>query len=174
MAGNDAAAKLFDALNQSSDALIDAVRAASERGHRVSTALIEQAQEGQRETVQLAKKWAEAPLDVAGFYGALIESTTKAQSRTLEALRQWFSELGEAQKETRDIMQRLVNANRTAGEASVDLARGLFSRAGEAVQSATRGDGNGRRDQEPSPEPSRQPRQPSRGAESSGETRSAS
>lgn len=144
MAGNDAAAKLFDALNQSSDALIDAVRAANERGHRVSTALIEQAQEGQRETVQLAKKWAEAPLDVAGFYGALIESTTKAQGRTLEALRQWFSELGEAQKETRDVMQRLVNANRTAGEASVDLARGLFSRAGEAVQSATRGDGNGK------------------------------
>ena len=144
MAGNDAAGKFFEALNERSDALIDAVRAANDRGHRVSTALIESAQEGQREAVELAKKWIAAPFDVAGLYSTLIESATRAQGRALEVTRQWFGEMADAQKETREILQRVVQANRAANEATVDVARGVFSRATEAVQSAG-GVGDGRR-----------------------------
>ncbi len=136
MANNDTSGKFFEALNENYDALIDAVKAANERGHRVSASLIEDAQRGQREGVDLAKKWVESPLDVAGFYSALLEATTKAQSRTLEVTRQWFSEMGDAQKESRDVLQRMANANRTASEAAVDLARGAFSRTGEVIRSA--------------------------------------
>ena len=144
MAGNDAAKKFFDALNDNYDALIDSVRAANDRGHRVSTTLIEEAQEGQREAVKLAKSWAESPLDFLNFYNSLIEATTNAQGRTLEATRHWFGELSDSQKETRDVLQRMLNANRAAG---AELARGLVSRASEAVQSASQAatDGNGRR-----------------------------
>ncbi len=141
MAGNDATSKFFEALNESSDAFIDAVRAANNRTHRVSTALIESAQEGQREAVELAEKWLGAPFDVAGFYSAVIESATRAQGRALEVTRQWFGELADAQKETREIMQRVVKANRSANEAGADVARGVFSRAREAAQSAGNGDG---------------------------------
>jgi hypothetical protein len=141
MAGNDAAGKFFEALNESSDALIDAIRAANDRGHRVSTAVIESAQEGQREAVELAKKWIGAPFDIAGFYSTLIESATRAQGRALEVTRQWFGELADAQKETREILQRVVKANRAANEASADVARGVFSRATETVQSTSIGDG---------------------------------
>lgn len=144
MAGNDAAGKFFEALNESSDALIDAIRAANDRGHRVSTALIESAQEGQREATELAKRWIAAPFDLAGFYSTVIESATRAQGRALEVTRQWFGELADAQKETREILQRVVKANRAVNEASVDVARGVFSRATEAVQSST-GVGDGRR-----------------------------
>jgi hypothetical protein len=141
MAGNDTTGKFFEALNEGSDALIDAVRAANDRGHRVSTALIEEAQEGQRETAKLAKQWAEAPFNVFGLYSSLVESTTRAQGRALDATRQWFEELADMEKETRETMKRVVSANRTAGAATVELARGLFSRAGEAVQSAAEGNG---------------------------------
>jgi hypothetical protein len=141
MAGNDAAGKFFEALNESADALIDAIRAANDRGHRVSTAVIESAQEGQREAVDLAKKWIGAPFDVAGFYSTLVESATRAQGRTLDVTRQWFGELADAQKETREILQRVAKANRAANEASADVARGVFSRATEAVQSTSAGDG---------------------------------
>jgi hypothetical protein len=141
MAGNDATTKFFEALNESSDAFIDAVRAANNRTHRVSTAIIESAQEGQREAVELAKKWLNAPFDIGGFYSAIIESATRAQGRALEVTRQWFGELADAQKETREIMQRVVQANRSANEASADVARGVFNRASEAVQSAGNGDG---------------------------------
>jgi hypothetical protein len=143
MAGNDAAGKFFEAINASSDALIDVVRATNDRGHRVSTAIIEAAQEGQRETVELVRKWAAAPLDLFSVYSAVVETTTKAQSRTLDVTRQWFGEMADAQKETRQYVERVMNANRVASEASIELARGAFSRATEAVQSAT--EGNGRR-----------------------------
>lgn len=143
MAENEAADKLYGAFNEGSDALIDAVRAANDRGHRFTTALIEQAQESQRDTVELSRKWAEAPLDVLGLLSSLSEATTKAQGRALDATRQWFGEMADAQKETRDLIQHLLNANRSASEATVDMARGLFTRATEAVTAAT--DGNGRR-----------------------------
>jgi hypothetical protein len=142
MAGNDAAQKLFEAMNESSDALIDAIRAANDRGHRFSAALIEQAQESQREAAEFARKWASAPFDVSGLFSSLVESTTKAQGRAVEGARQWFSEIGDVQKETREIAQRVIDANRKVNEAGVEMARGMFTRAGEAVQSIT--DGNGR------------------------------
>jgi len=141
MAGNDATGKFFEALNESSDALIDAVRAANDRGHRVSTAIIESAQEGQREAVELAKKWLGAPFDIAGFYSTLVESATRTQGRALEVTRQWFGEMADAQKETREVLQRVFKANREANQATADVARGVFSRAGEVVQSTGVGDG---------------------------------
>lgn len=155
MAGNEASGKFFEALNDGYDAFIDAVRAANDRGHRASTALIEEAQRGQREAVDLAKQWAAAPLDVTGFYGSLVEATTSAQGRTLDATRQWFNEMTDAQQEARELIQRMVKANRSAGEAAVEAARGAFGRASEAAQSTARsvtatGGGDGRRTREPS------------------------
>ncbi len=141
MATNESTVKLFDAVNETSDALIDATRAANDRGHRFTTSAIEQAQDSQRDAVELTRKWLDAPLDFLGLLGLLTESTTKAQGRALEATRQFFSEMGDAQKETRDMVQRMVNANRSASEASVELTRNIFTRANDAVQSATAGNG---------------------------------
>ena len=141
MAANEATTKLFDAMNESSDAVVDAVRAANDRGHRFSTAFIEQAQEGQREAVELTRKWIDAPLDFLGLLSSMTETTTKAQGRALDATRQWFGEMAEAQQESRDVIQRMVNANRAVGEATVELTRGIFTRANDAVQSATAGNG---------------------------------
>lgn len=141
MAGNDAATKFFEAVNDTSDAVIDAVRAANDRGHRVSAAMIEQAQESQREAVDLAKKFIAAPLDIPGFYSTVVENTTKAQGRALEATRQWFGEMAEAQKETREIFQRMIKANRLANDATIETARELLSQANDTVRSATNGDG---------------------------------
>ena len=142
MANADAASKYYEALNETSDAVIDAIRAANDRGHRLTTALIEQAQESQREAVELTRKWAEAPFDVIGLLSSVTESTTKAQGRALDTTRQLFGELSDVQKETRDVIQKVINANRTAGEASVEMARGAFSRATNAVQSAAEGNGS--------------------------------
>jgi hypothetical protein len=154
MAGNDAARKFFEAWNEGSDALIDVVRAANDRGHRVTTALIEEAQENQRASVDLARKWAAAPFDFFALYGSLVESSTKAQGRALDISRQWFSELADIQKEGRDSLQRVTAANRTIGEAGVEVARNFFTRANEAIQNASQSmaqaaAGNGRRTAEP-------------------------
>ncbi|MEX1255153.1 MAG: hypothetical protein WEE64_12515 [Dehalococcoidia bacterium] len=152
--GNGTANRVYDSLNDGYDALIDAVRAANDRGHRVSTALIEDAQRSQREAVELVKRWADAPLDILGLYSAFVENTTKVQSRALEATREWFGEMANAQQESRQVIQRIATANRSAGEAAMDAARGAFSRAGEVVQNANRSTpaaataGDGRRSRE--------------------------
>lgn len=149
MAGNDATVKFFSAMNEGYDAFIDTIRAANDRGHRMSTALIEDVQRGQREAVELATKWAEAPLDLAGLSSSIADASTKAQNRSLEVARQLFGEMAEAQEESREVFQRVVNANRSAGEAAVGVARGFLTRASEAVQSAAQSTattgGDGRR-----------------------------
>jgi hypothetical protein len=141
MAGNDASAKFFEAVNESSDTLIDAIRAGNDRNHRIATGMIEEAQEGQRELVDLAKKWVANPLDILGFYSSIVDSTTKAQARGLDITRQWFAEMAAMQKETRQVLQKLATANRNAGEASLDVARGMFSRTAAQVNAGTNGDG---------------------------------
>jgi hypothetical protein len=57
--------------------------------------------------------------------------------------------MADAQQESREVLQRIVNANRNVNEAAVEMARGMFTRAGEAVQSVGRtsnsSSGDGRR-----------------------------
>lgn len=141
MASNDATVKFFSALNEGYDAFIDSIRAANDRGHRMSTAVIEDVQRGQREAVELATKWAEAPLDFTSLSSSLADASSKAQNRSLEVTRQLFGEMAEAQEESREVFQKVVNANRSAGEAAVGVVRGYFTRASEAVQSATQSPG---------------------------------
>ena len=142
MANIDAAGKYYEALNETSDAVIDAVRAANDRGHRFTTALIEQAQESQREAVELTRKWAESPFDFISLLSSVTESTTKAQGRALDATRQFFGEWSTVQQETRDVVQKVISANRAAGEASMEAARGAFSKATTAVQTVTEPNGS--------------------------------
>jgi len=128
--------KFFDALNDSYDALLGAIEAGSERGYRVSKGFVDEARKAQREAVDLGKKLLEAPTDVAGFYGAVVEATSKAQSRTLELAREWLGELGDSGKDARDAMQKALKANQAAARAAVDAARSGLSRAREAAGDA--------------------------------------
>ena len=130
--------KFFDALNDSYEAIIEAVKAGNERGYRFSKTLIEEAEKGQEEVLELAKKWGEAPTDLPGFYGALVEATSKAQSHSLELAKEWLGALSESRTDTRDAIERGVGANGTAARAAVGGARGLFTRATEAARAAAR------------------------------------
>ena len=130
---SEAEEKFFSALNESYDALLGAIETGSERGYRVSKDFVEEARKAQRETVDLGKKLVEAPTDVAGFYGAVVEATSKAQSRTLELAREWLGELGDSGKEARDAIQKVMKANQAAARAAVDAARSGLARAREAA-----------------------------------------
>jgi hypothetical protein len=134
MAQNPAVDKYFQALTESYDAIIDAIKAGNERGYRLSTTLLSEAQRGQREAVELGKKLAEDPTDVGGFYRAVMESTTKAQGRALELARQMFDELSESRTDTRDAIEKVVKANRAAGEAAIEAARDVASNTAERVR----------------------------------------
>jgi hypothetical protein len=115
--------KYFDALTESYDALLEAIKLGNERGYRVSNNLLAEAQRGQRESVELGKKFAIDPTDIGGFYRAAMESTTKAQGRALELARQMFDELSESRSEARETLEKVVKAQRAAGEAAIEAAR---------------------------------------------------
>ncbi len=134
-----ASSKVFDALHESSLALLEAIKAGNERGYRVSKKLIDEAERAQNEVLTLGRKFAQDPADLAGFSTAAFEKATEAQGRALELARQWFEELSGAGTETRDALQRVVNANREVGQALGEVTRGLATRGAEAFQSAFSG-----------------------------------
>lgn len=126
--------KYFEALTESYDAIIEAARASNERGFRASNNLLAEAQRGQRETVELGKKFAEDPTDLAGFYRAVMESTTKAQGRALELTRQMFDEMSDSRNEGREVIEKIVKANRAAGEAAVEAVRDVATVTADRVR----------------------------------------
>jgi CubicO group peptidase (beta-lactamase class C family) len=130
--------KFFNALNDSYEAIIEAIKAGNERGYRFSKTLIEEVEKGQKEVLELAKKWAGAPTDVPGFLGSVVEAMAKAQSRGLVLARDWLLEASEARSEAREAIQRVVSANQAATQAAVEAARGLFTSAAEAARPGAR------------------------------------
>ncbi len=130
--------KLFGAVDDAYDVLLDTLKAGVDRGHRVSRGLIEQAQTGQREALELALSVAKSPTDLARTSGALVETLTKTQGRVLETSRQWLDETLDSQQEGREALRRLIVANRQAGEAVIETSRGLFGRARERAREVVR------------------------------------
>ena len=126
--------KYFEALTESYDALLEAIKLGNERGYRVSNNLLAEAQRGQRESVELGKKFATDPTDIGGFYRAAMESTTKAQGRALELARQMFDELSESRSEARETIEKVVKSQRAAGEAAIEAARDVAGVAVERVR----------------------------------------
>ena len=127
--------KFFGAVNESYDALLDALRSANDRGYRVSRKLIDEAERGQREALELARRVATSPRDVAGFYASSVRALTDTQGRALDLTRQLIDEVSEGQREGRDVIRRVIEANRDAGQAAIEATREAAGRAGTAVES---------------------------------------
>ncbi len=66
MSKTESQEKFFDALNDSYEAIIEAIKAGNERGYRFSKTLIEEVEKGQGEVLELAKKWALYRQDYCG------------------------------------------------------------------------------------------------------------
>ena len=130
--------KFFNAVDDAYDVLLDTLKAGVDRGYRVSKGLIEQAQSGQHEALELAQSVAKSPTNVANATGAVVQTLTKTQGRVLEISRQWLDEALDSQQEGRDALRRLIDANRQAGEAVIETSRGLFGRAQERARQVIR------------------------------------
>lgn len=151
--------KFFAAVDDAYDVLLDTLKAGVDRGHRVSRGLIEQAQEGQQQALELAQTVATSPTNVAKTSSALVETLTKTQGRVLELSRQWLGEAMESQQEGREALRRLIDANRQAGEAVIENSRGAFGRARERARQVVRpGRGGNSAKAEGQPRPRRKAR----------------
>jgi hypothetical protein len=131
---NSAVDKYFEALTETYDAIIDAIKAGNDRGYRLSNSLLAEAQRGQREAVDLGKKFADDPTDLGGFYRAIMESSTRAQGRTLELARQMFDELSDSRGEGREAIEKIIKAQRSVGEAAVEAFRDVAGASADRVR----------------------------------------
>lgn len=129
--------RFFNSVNESYDALLDALRSANDRGYRVSRRLIDEAERGQREAIDLTRKLASSPRDVVGFYSGAVRSLTDAQGRVLDLSRQLIDEVTDSQRESRDVLRRVIEANRDAGQAAIEATRDAVGRAGSAVENVS-------------------------------------
>jgi len=130
--------KFFDAVDEAYDVVLDTLKAGVDRGHRVSRNLIDQAQEGQREAIELAASVVKAPTNISSAAGATVQTLTKTQGRVLEISRQWLDEAMDSQQEGREALRRLIDANRQAGQAVLESSRGVVGRAQERARQVIR------------------------------------
>lgn len=131
--------KFFNSVNEVYDALLDAVKSANDRGYRVSRKFIDEVEHGQREVLDLTRRLAVAPRDVAGFYSSAVRSVTDAQSRALDLTRQLLDEVTDGGREARDTFRKVIEANREAGQAAITATREAVQRTAPAVEQAVNG-----------------------------------
>jgi len=123
MPANETVQKYFDTLLASYDLLIDSIDKANDRGLKVTKQFAADVVKGQREAIELGKKIAGQPGDMSQFYTAVLEATTSAQSRALAFTQAAYQEAVGSGADTREVIEKLVAANRETAEAAVEAAR---------------------------------------------------
>ena len=123
MAANEQVQKYYDALIASYDILTDAITKANERGLKVTKQFATDVAKGQREALELGRKLASEPTDAGQFYTAVLEATTAAQGRALTFTQVAYEEALGAGGDTRQTVEKLVEANRETAQAAVEVAR---------------------------------------------------
>jgi len=128
--------QLFDTIDRSYDAAFDAARAGNERVFRFNRMVMEEAQRTQRERSALGRRWAEAPFDVVSLSNVVLETWTKRQRRRMELARSFLDDMAGMRDETREMVRRVADVNRTAVGVGVSAGSQAVSRAGQAVSRA--------------------------------------
>lgn len=123
MAVNEQVQKYYEALIANYDILLNAVEKANERGLKISRQFAADVVKGQREALELGKKLAGEPTDLGQFYTAVLEATTAAQGRALAFTQAAYQEALGAGTDSRETIQKLVEANRSTAEAAMQVAR---------------------------------------------------
>jgi hypothetical protein len=126
-------------VNESQDAFLDVMRSGNERAYRFLKIVIEEAGRSQREQAELAKQWMETPLDPIGLTKSAMDTFTRRQRRRLELGRTLVSDMASIRDETRDVVQRVVEANREAVGVGVAAGRDVASRAGQEINDRLEG-----------------------------------
>lgn len=138
MAANAQVQKYYDALIASYDILTDAIARGNERGIKVTRQFASDVAKGQREALELGKKLAGEPTDLGQFYSAVLEATTAAQGRALTFTQTAYQEALGAGAEAREVIEKLVEANKETSQAALAAARS-FATANPVADVVRRG-----------------------------------
>jgi hypothetical protein len=108
--------RLTNAILERQASVFDLIRANSDRNHRFTRSLIESYRQGNRDWLEVSRRWVKNPADVTGIYEAVSEAIGNAQQRTIALSREWFEDTVESQRESRVILRQGLGDAREAVE----------------------------------------------------------
>ena len=108
--------RLSNAILERQASVFDLIRANTDRNHRFTRSLIESYRQGNREWLEVGRRWVKNPTDVTGIYEAVSDAIGNAQQRTIALSREWFEDTVESQRESRVILRQGLGDAREAVE----------------------------------------------------------
>ena len=78
-----AADRVSNAILERQASVFDLIRANTDRNHRFTRSLIESYRQGNREWLEVSRRWVKNPTDVTGIYEAVSDAIGNAQQRTI-------------------------------------------------------------------------------------------
>ena len=108
--------RLSNAILERQASVFDLIRANTDRNHRFTRSLIESYRQGNREWLEVGRRWVKNPVDVTGIYEAVSDAIGNAQQRTIALSREWFEDTVESQRESRVILRQGLGDAREAVE----------------------------------------------------------
>jgi len=108
--------RLSNAILERQVGIFDAIRSSTDRNHRFTRSLIESARQGNRDWLEVGRRWVTNPTDVTGIYEAVSDAIGNAQTRTLALSREWFDDTVETQRESRALLRQGLGDAREAVE----------------------------------------------------------
>jgi len=108
--------RLTNAILERQASVFDLIRANTDRNHRFTRSLIESYRQGNRDWLEVSRRWVKNPADVTGIYEAVSDAIGNAQQRTIALSREWFEDTVESQRESRVILRQGLGDAREAVE----------------------------------------------------------
>jgi hypothetical protein len=111
-----AADRVTSAILDRQATVFDVIRSTSDRNHRFTRSLIESYRQGNRDLLEVGRRWVKNPTDVTSIYEAVSDAIGNAQQRTIALSREWFEDAVESQREGRDLVRQGIGDAREAVE----------------------------------------------------------
>lgn len=112
----------LDTLTEGHQKMTEALKEARTRGLRVSEELVDSILAGQRDILELSKRLALNPTDIAGNMKAVLEAATTAQERALAFAKLMYREQSDVSGELRKMFQSVFDNSTNVGQTARKLA----------------------------------------------------
>ncbi len=126
--------QVFNNVDEGYAAVFEAVRAGNETTARLYRLTIDELEQSTRERTELARQWAESPLDVIGLSRSVLETWRTRAQRRADLARSFLGEVVSAGRETQHAMNTVVRSGRSSAETGLTAARRTAQGAGDDLR----------------------------------------
>ena len=134
--------KFFDALDESFQATLEAVRGGTERGFRFSRRVVNEVEEAQRELTSLGRKYGRQPADLTGLYQSSVDLARRTVSNSANLSKEWLLGAQEAGRDAQATARKVIQANQAATRALGAAMQGAAREFGQGATRRARGGGD--------------------------------